>query len=125
MAGTPSGVMPTGTVTYSFTGTNGTSLAGTTAPPGWTVAADRSTWTETVTLTGGNVPDSAPTDSLLPGSYMFEAQYSGDANLTPSTGPPEPLAVTGPTRRDHRAAEDPLLAGHVPTSRADRRANRR
>src|SRR5262249_61470829 len=50
-----SGFTPTGTVTYTFTGTNGTSLAGLTAPSSWTVSADKLTWTETVTLSGGTV----------------------------------------------------------------------
>ena len=49
--------VPTGTVTYSFTGTNGTSLAGLTAPAGWTVSTDKLTWTDQVTVNpGGTVP---------------------------------------------------------------------
>jgi hypothetical protein len=40
------------------------------------------------------VPDSAPTSALPPGSYEFTTQYSGDANFSPSAGPPEPLTVT-------------------------------
>ena len=95
--GTLSGITPTGTVTYSFTGTNGTSLAGLTAPAGWTVSADKLTWTETVTMSGGKVPDSAPTTALPPGSYMFVGQYSGDANFPGATSALEPLLVKDPT----------------------------
>ncbi len=92
----PGGPTPTGTVAYSFTGTNGTSLAGMKAPAGWTVSADRRTWTETVTLNGGTVPDSRPTAALPPGDYLFKASYSGDAHYGGSVSPEEPLAIQHP-----------------------------
>ena len=97
VTGTLAGITPTGTVTYSFTGTNGTSLSGLTVPAGWAVSADKLTWTETATITGGTVPDSAPTTALPPGSYMFVGQYSGDANFSSSTSAPEPLTVSDRT----------------------------
>ncbi len=93
---TPAAFTPTGTATYTFTGTNGTSLAGLTAPAGWTVSADRLTWTETVAVSGGAVPDSDPTAALPPGFYLFAAQYSGDAHYQGSTSIPEPLVVQRP-----------------------------
>jgi hypothetical protein len=90
----PPAFTPTGTVIYTFTGTNGTSLAGLTAPPSWTVSADKLTWTETVTLTAtGTVPNSDPTGSLPVGSYQFTAAYSGDPNYTGSTSPVESLTI--------------------------------
>src|SRR5262249_1455609 len=82
---------PTGTVTYIFTGPQ---LANLTPPAGWTVV-DATTWTDTVTLTGGMVPKSASTPPLPAGSYQFQALYSGDANYQPSTSSlgEEPLQV--------------------------------
>src|SRR5262249_35125217 len=80
--------------TYTFTGTNGTTLAGLTAPPSWTVSADRLTWTETVTLTGsGAVPASDLTPALPAGSYQFQASYSGDNRYDGSTSALEPLTI--------------------------------
>ena len=35
---------------------------------------------ETVTMSGGNVPDSSETDPLAAGSYSYQAVYSGDNN---------------------------------------------
>ena len=71
---------PTGTVTYTFTG----QLASLTPPTGWTVV-DATTWTDTVTLSGGKVPNSPVTPPLPAGGYQFQARYSGDANYKPST----------------------------------------
>ncbi len=64
--------------------------------------------------TGGTcTPDSAPTHSLLPGSYMFETQYSGDARLNPLDRPRQSRwRSTGHTAAIIRAAEHPLLASH-------------
>jgi hypothetical protein len=91
----PAAFTPTGTVTYTFTGTNGTSLAGLTAPSSWTVSADKLTWTETVTLnaTAPFVPNSDPTGPLPTGSYAFTGSYSGDPNYTGVTGTVEPLNI--------------------------------
>jgi hypothetical protein len=91
---TPSANTPTGTLTYTFTGTNGTSLARVPVAAGWTASSDHLTWTEIVTLSGGKVPDSAPVTGLPAGSYQFLAQYSGDADFRGSTSAPEPLSVT-------------------------------
>ncbi len=82
----------TGTVTYTFTGTNGTSLAGL-IPTGWTVV-NSTTWTDTVTLNSGSVPNSAATPPLPAGSYQFEASYSGNGNYAASPlSAPEPLTI--------------------------------
>src|SRR6516165_10740730 len=83
-----SALTPTGTVTYTFTG----QLAGLTAPAGWTVV-NATTWTDTVTLSGGLVPNSPLTPALPAGGYQFEASYSGDTNYKPSTSALEPLAI--------------------------------
>jgi hypothetical protein len=92
---TPTGIAPTGTLTYTFTGTDGTSLAGVSVSAGWAASSDHLTWTETVTLSGGKVPDSAPVTGLPGGSYEFVAQYSGDGDFRGSTSAPEPLSITG------------------------------
>jgi uncharacterized repeat protein (TIGR01451 family) len=92
----PPAFTPTGTVTYTFTGTNGTSLAGLTAPSSWTVSADRLTWTETVTVNAtatSPVPNSDVTGPLPTGTYAFTASYSGDRNYNGVTGAVEPLAI--------------------------------
>ena len=73
------GVMPTGTVTYSFFS------GGASAAP--------ATSTQIVNLSAGNVPDSAPTGALGAGAYSFEADYSGDANYSSQTGSCEPFNV--------------------------------
>src|SRR5262249_56992648 len=87
VSGSP--LTPTGTVTYTFTG----QLAGLTPPAGsgWTVV-DATTWTDTVTLTGGLVPNSPVTPALPAGGYQFQASYSGGAKYHPSTR--RPLAPT-------------------------------
>jgi hypothetical protein len=87
VSGSPS--TPTGTVTYTFTGPQ---LAGLTPPAGWT-AVDATTWTDTVALSGGLVPNSLATPALPAGSYQFQARYSGDSNYTDATSAPEPLQV--------------------------------
>src|SRR5262249_56565099 len=88
VSGSP--LTPTGTLTYTFTG----QLAGLTPPAGsgWTVV-DATTWTDTVTLTGGLVPNSPVTRALPAGGYQFQASYSGDANYHPSTSGFEPLTI--------------------------------
>ena len=122
--GTLSGITPTGTVTYSFTGTNGTSLAGLTAPAGWTVSADKLTWTETVTMSGGKVPDSAPTTALPPGSYVFVGQYSGDANFPGATSAAGAALGQGPHGARSSSRRRPPARRSRPTSLTDSRANR-
>src|SRR5262249_20131417 len=58
----------TGTVTYFFYNTT-TPVFGTTVP----------VTTQTVTLSGGNVPDSNVTGPLAAGGYSYIAVYSGDS----------------------------------------------
>ena len=54
----------------------------------------RSRTDQTVTLSGGLVPDSAATAALAAGSYSYIAVYSGDSNYTGSTSAVEPLTVS-------------------------------
>jgi uncharacterized protein YjbI with pentapeptide repeats len=61
-----SGITPTGTVTYNFWNTPACTGSPTT--------------TQTVTLSGGTVPNSNPTGPLVAGSYSYMATYSGDSN---------------------------------------------
>ena len=71
---------PTATVTYSYY-TNATC----TAP---------AQSTQAVTLNGdGSIPNSSPTAGLAPGSYSYQASYSGDATHLGSTGACEPFTV--------------------------------
>ncbi len=69
---------PTGTVTYTFYTNGGCSGSHT---------------TQTVPLSGGTVPNSAPTSPLVVHNYSFQATYSGDSNYSPSTGPCESFSV--------------------------------
>src|SRR5262249_283161 len=69
---------PTGTVTYEFFST----IDGT-GPP-----VD-----QTVTLSGGTVPNSADTAALAAGAYSYVAVYSGDSHNNPATGAVEPLTI--------------------------------
>ena len=76
-------VTPSGTVTYSFF-SNGT-------------CAGTATSTQTVTLAGGTVPNSASQGPLAAGSYSFEATYNGDVIFYgPASGSCDPIVV-GPT----------------------------
>jgi len=72
----------TGTVTYSFF-TNGSCAT----------TGDASPITDTVTLSGGTVPNSSTEGPLAAGSYSFLASYSGDANYGAAVGTCEPLSV--------------------------------
>jgi hypothetical protein len=74
---------PGGTVTYTFYPT----LTGTGTPIS----------TQTVTLVGGLVPNSAPTGALMPGGYSYVAVYSGDSNYKGSTSAVEPLTIIATT----------------------------
>src|SRR5262249_22783860 len=88
------GITPTGTVTYTFTGA---ALATLTVPQGWHQAGltGQTTWTHTVTLDPltGTVPPSDPTGALPAGSFVFTATYSGDTNFDGSTSADEPLTI--------------------------------
>jgi hypothetical protein len=70
---------PIGTLTYSLF-TNGT-CSGTAAT------------TQTVSLSGGNVPRSSDTAPLAAGDYSFEGSYSGDATYRSTTGGCESFTV--------------------------------
>src|SRR5262249_8878542 len=48
---------------------------------------------ETVTMSGGLVPDSSETAALQAGSYSYQAVYSGDGNYNGSTGACEPFKI--------------------------------
>jgi hypothetical protein len=81
VSGEQGGIVPTGTVAYTFF-TNGTCAAGTGTGAG------------TVTLTAsGAVPNSNTEHTLAQGSYSFRATYSGDGNYGGSTSPCEPFTV--------------------------------
>jgi len=79
---TGSPFVPTGTVTYNFYDTS-TPVYGVTTP----------STTQTVTLSGGLVPNSATTAALTAGSYAYIGVYSGDSNYSGSVGAVEPLSV--------------------------------
>jgi len=79
VTGSPVAFTPTGTVTYEFF----TTIDGT-----------GSHVDETVTLSGGVVPESSVHGPLTAGSYSFIAIYSGDSNYAGSTGAVEPLTVS-------------------------------
>ncbi len=68
------GVTPTGTVTYTLY--DNTTCTGT---PAATPSIE--------TLSGGIVPDSAPTGPLAASTYSFQAAYSGDTNYRASNEP--------------------------------------
>ena len=73
------GILPTGTVTYSFYG-NAT-CTGTPLSAG-------------VTISGGSVPPSGASGALSNGTYSFEATYGGDSNYAAvSPGPCDAVAV--------------------------------
>jgi hypothetical protein len=76
---TGDGATPTGTVTYTLydNGTCSSPEAG----------------TQTVTMSGGDVPASSVTHALEAGSYSYQAMYSGDAGYTANTGGCESFAV--------------------------------
>ena len=76
---TGDGGTPTGTVTYSLYH-NG-------------MCSSPSAGTETVTLSGGDVPASSVTPALDAGSYSYQAMYSGDGTYASGTGPCEPFTV--------------------------------
>ena len=82
VTGTPAAFAPTGTVTYDFYDT-ATPIYGSTTPVS----------TQTVTLSGGLVPNSAATASLTAGSYSFIGVYSGDSNYPGYTTAVEPLTI--------------------------------
>jgi hypothetical protein len=74
------GMIPTGTVTYTFF-TNG-------------VCSGTGTAAGTVTLTAtGSVPNSNSVGPLAAGSYSFRASYSGDTNYVASTVACEPFTI--------------------------------
>jgi large repetitive protein len=84
---TSDGFVATGTVNYTFF-SNGD--CGVSEDTGGTPAG-------TVTLTDtGAVPNSNTETALAPGSYSFQATYSGDKNYAGSTGACEPFTVLVP-----------------------------
>jgi hypothetical protein len=73
-------VVPTGSMTYDLF-TNGT-------------CAGNASSSRQVTLSNGSVPNSSATGALAPGSYSFQADYSGDASFRPSASACEPFTVS-------------------------------
>ena len=71
---------PTGTVTYTLY-------------PGATCTGAPLSSAQTVSLSGGEAPDSATTGALGAGAYSFDVAYSGDANYNPPTDSCEPFVV--------------------------------
>src|SRR5262249_48019197 len=106
VTGNRAGITPTGTVKYTFTGSQ---LANLTAPAGWT-GVNPTTWTDTVTLSGGLVPDSAATPPLPADSYQFQASYNGDSNYQGSTSPVEPLTISPGTSSTATTIKDAVTA---------------
>src|SRR6266566_6569779 len=94
-----SGFTPTGTFVYSFF-TNG----------GCTGSASS---TETVALSGGNVPNSASTGPLSPGSYSYQGSYSGDTNYLAQSSTCEPFSVT--LAPDFAVSVSPSTVNNLPT----------
>ena len=75
-----SGFAPTGTVTYTLY-------------PGSTCTGTPLSSAQTVSLSGGEVPNSATTGALGAGAYSFAMAYGGDANYDPPTDSCEPFVV--------------------------------
>jgi hypothetical protein len=104
--GTPAGVpAPTGTVTFSLFA-NGNC----TAPP-------QSTDPNEPLNAAGVATSVTFTTPAAGGSFSYRAQYSGDANYPPATGPCEPFTVSNPFApaltpgfwKNHQAATTALL----------------
>ena len=98
------GVNPTGTITFDLFGPNNATCTGVPI------------FTSTVTVTGnGNYP-SGPFTPTAPGTYRFEASYSGDANnaaiaLTACTAAGESVVVTQAVPAIVTTASAPVAAG--------------
>src|SRR5262249_5476409 len=90
VTGSPAAFTPTGTVTYTLTGANGAALS---PPVDWTVV-NTTTWTDTVTLSGGLRPNSPPPAALPAGISQCQASYSADTTYAASTSGPEPLTIS-------------------------------
>ena len=94
--GAVTGFIPMGTVTYDLF-VNGVCSA-TGAP-------------ETVSLTGGSIPNSSDTAPLASGSYSYQATYSGDGNYAGSTGSCETFSVGMSSATVHTAVDDAVTKG--------------
>jgi hypothetical protein len=84
ISGQAQGIVATGTVTYTFF------MDGACSGPGSPAGAPSLT-------AAGAVPNSDAEGPLAPGSYSFEATYSGDTHYTSSTSPCEKFIVQEPT----------------------------
>src|SRR5262249_48677590 len=111
VTGNPAVFPPTGTVAYFFIGPE---LAGLTPPVGWTAPVP-TIWAETVTLSGGPVPNSAATPPLPAGNYRFLAIYSGDRNYIGSIRTDESLKI-GPVSPILTTTPDPTTVELGPTT---------
>ena len=106
-----SGFAPTGTVTYTLY-------------PGSTCTGTPLSSAQTVSLSGGEVPNSATTGALGAGAYSFDMAYSGDANYDPPTDSCEPFVVgkatpSASTQVIDAATYSPWSADEVTGARAD------
>ncbi len=109
---TPLGaIAPRGTVTYDFFG-NGT-------------CSGEPATSQTVALEeDGDAPPSQATDPLVPGSYSFQATYSGDSDYLAASGSCEPFSVAKAspsvgTVVDDAAAGAPWAGNEVTGALAD------
>jgi len=94
----PGNTVPVGTsASDSATLTGASSIAGGTVTYTYftgSACSAGSMTVSTVTVTNGNVPNSASIPFNTVGSYSWRAAYSGDANDNPATSACEPLTVT-------------------------------
>ena len=72
------GILPTGTVTYSFFNDGSCAVLYAQVP---------------LSLSGGNLPNSTTFGPVNAGTYAFDASYSGDANYRATTSACEPFTV--------------------------------
>jgi hypothetical protein len=103
VSGAAGGIVPTGTVTYSYftnAGCSGTPVS-----------------TEPVTLNpDGTVPNSSTTAALAAGSYSFDAVYGGDSNYSASAvSDCEPFTVAAGATAASTVTATPTTPAAVPT----------
>src|SRR5262249_22055019 len=100
VSGTPPAFTLGGSVSYTFF-TNATCAGGGTAAGGGSLA-------------GGAAPHSPSKGPLTPGSYAFQATYSGDGNYTGSASVCEPFTVGTGTSTTSTSVYDETSQASVP-----------